>query len=89
MAGLIESDGSIIVPNENIKSYRPFFELVFHIDDLAQAEILQSILGGKLYLSENYCRLIIKKKYEVLKIIYLINGKMRTPKIEALHRMIN
>jgi hypothetical protein len=28
-------------------------------------------------------------KEEVLKIINLINGYMRTPKIEALHRAIN
>lgn len=62
LAGLIESDGSIVVPAENIKSYKPFFELVFHSDDLALAEILQSIIGGNLYLKKNYCRLIIKKK---------------------------
>jgi hypothetical protein len=88
LAGLIESDGSIVVPAENIKSYKPFFELVFHSDDLALAEILQSIIGGNLYLKKNYCRLIIKKKKEVIKIIHLINGNMRTPKIKALHRMI-
>jgi hypothetical protein len=29
LAGLIESDGSIIVPGVNIKSYKPFFEIVF------------------------------------------------------------
>ena len=89
LAGLIESDGSIIVPNNNIKSYKPFFEIAFHLDDLGLAEILQSIIGGIVQIrGKNHCRLTIKKKIEVLKIIHLINGKMRTPKIEALHRMI-
>lgn len=89
LAGLIEGDGSIIVPKENIKSYNPYFEIVFHIDDLPLSYVLQSIIGGNLLIKENYCILIIKKKSSVLKIINLINGSMRTPKIEALHRMIN
>lgn len=62
LVGLIESDGSIIVPKEHIKSYKPNFKLVFHIKDLFLAEIIQSLIGGNIYLSENYCRLIIKKK---------------------------
>ena len=40
-------------------------------------------------MQENYCRLIIKKRNDVLNIINLIKGKMRTPKIEALHYIIN
>lgn len=90
LAGLIESDGSIIVPGVNIKSYKPFFEIVFHSEDIGLAEILQSVIGGNLQIrSENHCRLIIKKQKEVIKVIHLINGNMRTPKIEALYRMIN
>jgi hypothetical protein len=51
---------------------------------------LQSVIGGNLQIrSENHCRLIIKKQKEVIKVIHLINGNMRTPKIEALYRMIN
>lgn len=89
LAGLIESDGSIVVPGNNIKSYKPFFEIAFHLDDLELAEILQSTIGGIVQIrGKNYCRLTIKKKKEVLKIIHLINGNMRTPKIEALHRMV-
>jgi hypothetical protein len=89
LSGLIEGDGSIITPKKGIKSYRPFFELVFHIDDLILAQTIQSIIGGNIRINANYCRLIIKKKVSVLNIINLINGHMRTPKIEALHRMIN
>jgi len=45
-------------------------------------------VGGNLYIKNNYCKLLIKSKPSVLRVIYLINGYMRTPKIEALHRMI-
>lgn len=53
---------------------------------------IQSILGGG-YISirpnGNSGRLIIKKKkYVLFNLISLINGHMRTPKIEALHRLI-
>lgn len=89
LAGLIEGDGAIVVPEKGVKSYRPFIEIVFHIADLPLCKTIQLIIGGNIYMSTNHCRLIIKKKLSVLKIIYLINGKFRTPKIEALHRMIN
>jgi hypothetical protein len=37
----------------------------------------------------NTCKFIITHKKGLIKIINLINGKMRSPKIEALHRLIN
>jgi len=37
LSGHIEGDGTIIVPSKNITSYRPYFEIVFHIDDLILA----------------------------------------------------
>jgi len=46
------------------------------------------MIGGNIRLKQNYCVLIIKKKSQVFLIIILLNGKMITPKIEALHRMI-
>lgn len=88
LAGLIEGDGSIIVPKTHITSYRPYFEIVFAIADLPLCEKIQLIIGGKIKLKKNYCILIIKRKLEVLNIIHLINGNFRTPKIEALNRMI-
>jgi hypothetical protein len=39
--------------------------------------------------SAGHVLLQILAKQEVLKIINLINGRMRTPKIEALHRAIS
>lgn len=60
LAGLIEGDGSIIVPSYNVKSYNSFFEIVFHIKDIVLAQTLQSILDGNIKIKPNYCVLYIK-----------------------------
>ncbi|KAG0890036.1 hypothetical protein G6F15_000132 (mitochondrion) [Rhizopus arrhizus] len=77
LAGLIEGDGTIIVPTK---------------DKTPSAKKLQQVLGcgfiqkpktGNYYLFE------IQNIDGLFKLANLINGKMRTPKIEALHRLIN
>ncbi len=93
LAGLIEGDGYIAVHDKNSKSkiYRPKIIIVFNINDRPLAEKLSSSLKvGKVISrsSAGHVLLQILAKKEVLKIINLINGHMRTPKIEALHRAI-
>lgn len=46
--------------------------------------------GGNIYKlkSKNACRYIISDKFTVIKIINLIIGKFRTPKLEYLHKAI-
>jgi len=119
LAGLIESDGSIIVPEqvESDKVRYPSFILVFHLNNLTSlgpnghrsqgpgwAEKIKEVLGLSTisfpcffircnsYVKtkgQNYGKLTLYSKEGVLTMINLINGKMRTPKIEALHRAIN
>jgi len=93
LAGLIEGDGYIGVYNDNpkIKPFRPRIIIVFNINDKPLAEKISSLLAvGKVIdkSKAGHVLLQILAKNEVLKIINLINGKMRTPKIEALHRAI-
>ena len=88
LTGLVEGDGSIVVPAEETKSYRPFFEIVFHIQDKILAETIQLKVGGTIQEKESYCRLLIRSTDSVIRVIHLLNGNMRSPKIEALHRMI-
>lgn len=96
LAGLIEGDGTIIVPTKektpNGKLTHPVIRIVFTQYDLPLAEKLQQVLNcgfiqkpkkGNYYLYE------IQNITGLLKLVKLINGKMRTPKIEALHRLIN
>lgn len=94
LAGLIEADGSIAVHdiNSNAKRYRPHFVIVFSINDKPLADKLASITNaGTVYAKPNAGHVLwqIQKTEDVIKIINLINGFMRTPKIEALHRAIN
>lgn len=94
LAGLIEGDGYIGVqdPKSNTKVvYRPKIIIVFNINDKPLAEKLSTELKvGKVIDREKagHVLLQILAKEDVLKIINLINGHMRTPKIEALHRAI-
>jgi hypothetical protein len=94
LAGLIEGKGDIIVHDKNTqkKEYRPKIIIAFNINELPLAEKLSTELKvGKVInrASAGHVLLQILAKQEVLKIINLINGHMRTPKIEALHRAIS
>jgi LAGLIDADG endonuclease/Cytochrome C and Quinol oxidase polypeptide I len=94
LAGLIEADGSIAIHDKNSKAkkYRPMIIIVFSLADKPLADKLATITqAGKVYPQKagaGYLLWQIQKKEDVIKIINLINGYMRTPKIEALHRAI-
>ena len=93
LAGLIEADGSFAIHDKNSKAkrYLPKILLVFNLNDNALAEKLILITKvGKLYNKARQGCMIwsIQNIEDVIKIIKLINGYMRTPKIEALHRAI-
>jgi len=91
LAGLIEADGSIIVPKDNSKN-TPTISISFNIEDKPLANCIKSRLGfGSLEMIENKnaVRLTIRGKYNIITLVSLINGKFRTPKIDKLHKVIN
>jgi hypothetical protein len=96
LTGLIEGDGSIIVPNlerskKGILNY-PSIQIVFHLKDLPLAMLIQKELGqGSLSRKKglNAYVLTINNIIGLLLIIKLINGKMRTPKIASLNKLID
>ncbi len=94
LAGLVEGDGYIAVQDKNTEKkviHRPKIIIAFNIHDKPLADKLTVDLKvGKVISKprEGHVILQILSKEEVLKIIQLINGYMRTPKIEALHRAI-
>jgi LAGLIDADG endonuclease len=90
LAGLIESDGSIIIPQVGSKNTLSV-TISFHEDDKPLAEKICNILGyGSLELipSSKAVKIHIRGKYSILNLLRLINGKFRTPKIEKLNSLI-
>lgn len=93
LAGLIEGDGSIKVP-EKIRSDKgkkryPSITVIFADKDLPLAKAVCKLLNGTLTKGAgNYWVLSVYKISAIYFICKLINGKFRTPKLEALHRLI-
>jgi len=94
LAGLIEGDGSIIIPtklkNSANKLQFPIIKIPFPTKDLPFFELLVNVIGGKIQnTTGDYKIWAVQNKESLIKIIVLINGQMRTPKIEALYRLID
>ena len=95
LAGLLEGDGSLNTPKvfktPTGKARVAAIEIVFAIIDKPSALLLKSIFGGNVYdhSKKNITRLMIQDFNNVTNIVSLVNGKFRTPKINALHNMID
>ena len=89
LAGLIESDGSIIIPKNSLS--KPTIKIVFNIKDRPLANCLMERLGsGSIqFASENAVLYVVRDKLGIVNIVNLINGEFRTPKIKALHKIID
>jgi hypothetical protein len=96
LTGLIEGDGSIIVPKTERSSKGklnyPSIQIVFHLKDLPLALLIQKNLGfGSLIRKKglNAYVLYVNDKKGILNLVYLLNGNMRTPKINSLYKLID
>lgn len=96
LAGLIEGGGTIIVPNSERsikgKLNYPSIQIAFNLKDLPLSLLIQKILGnGSLSRKKGVNAYILTiNNIEGLKlIVQLINGKLRTPKIYAYHKLID
>ena len=92
LAGLIEGDGHIYVPSSlygnNGKRRYCFIRICFSDADRTFAHYLKSKLGGFIVDYNTYVTLNIYAFRDLVVMVNLINGNMRTPKIEALSRLI-
>lgn len=100
LAGLIEGDGTIIVPRTKRDAQGrlryPAIEVSFHSKDLPLALMIQKNLAFlkssasiKKKKGVRAYTLCVHDKNGMLTIAFLINGFMRTPKINALYRLID
>jgi hypothetical protein len=94
LAGLLEGDGHFNTPKvfktSSGKSRCASIEVVFALKDRPLAELLKNIFGGNIYANstQNLVRWMIRDLKSVTKIVNLINGKLRTPKINGFYNMI-
>lgn len=96
LAGLIEGDGTIIVPlyqrDKKGRLTYPSIQIVFGLMDLPLALIIQKTLGfGSISRKKGKGAYIltINKTEGLIKTILLVNGKFKTAKIEALGKLID
>ena len=87
LAGLIEGDGYITITNKD----SVILGITFNLKDKPLAEKLLSTLGIGFIVKRktNSVELRFSHKQTLCKIIELINGKFRTPKIEQLYKLID
>jgi len=93
IAGLIEGDGSIKVPDSprssTGKKRYPSVTIAFALKDMPLALAISKLLGGKVNGTPGeWCVVSIQNLPGLYNLAVLLNGNMRTPKIEALHRLI-
>lgn len=96
LAGLIEGDGSIIVPiterSMRGKLNYPSIRIVFELRDFPLAQVIQQrIKHGSLTKNKgiNAYVLTINNLEGIILVVNIINGYMRTPQIVALHQLID
>jgi hypothetical protein len=94
LSGLIEGDGSIITPKfeRSSKLNYPSIQICFHLKDLPLALLIQKNLGfGSLHRKKgiNSYTLTINNHEGILKTVNILNGNMRTPKIQSLFKLID
>ena len=92
-AGLFEGDGHIWIQNfTDKKKHNPRFCITFHIKDEPLAKKLLEFIGSghiRYKLKNNACVLTISSVTGLKRIVKLINGKLRTPKIHKLYSLID
>lgn len=96
IAGLFEGDGHIWIPSTTHspsgKRYTPRFHITFALHDLPLAKYLSTLLGGvqiRIKSEENACVLTVNNISKLIILVNLLNGLLRTPKIEQFNDLIS
>ena len=91
LAGLFEGDGHIILPKfVNGKISYPYIAITFVNKDLPLINKLLELCGGRLRYKtkENAIVWIVNTHKELISLINLMNGYLRTPKINKFNELI-
>jgi hypothetical protein len=93
LAGLFEGDGHIWIQNLNDKKkHNPRFCITFNLKNEPLAKKLLDLIGSgfiRYKIKDNACVLVISSVIGLKKVVYLINGELKTPKIHQLYKLID
>jgi hypothetical protein len=93
LAGLFEGDGHIWIQKlSDKKKHNPRFCITFSMKNEPLAKKLLELIGSgfiRYKLQDNACVLVISPVVGLKKIVHLLNGELRTPKIRQLHNLID
>ena len=91
LAGLIEGDGSIILRKGESEKISPKIVFTFSNNETPMYEKLQKFLNtGVIYTEKTgVCRYSITNADAIINLINKVNGKFRSPKIQALYKAID
>ena len=92
LAGLFEGDGHIIITKKESSIRKIVIGITFNLKDLPLCNHLKLILGDgyiRIKDKENACVLIFHTDNGVIKIINLINGYLRSPKLYKFNLTID
>jgi hypothetical protein len=93
LAGLFEGDGHIWIQKENQKKkHNPRFCITFSLKNEPLAKKLLELIGSgflRYKTQDNVCVLVVSPVVGLKKLVHLINGELRTPKIHQLHKLID
>lgn len=93
LAGLFEGDGHIwIQKSGESKRHNPRFCITFHMKNEPLAKKLLELVGSgfiRYKLQDKACVLVVSSVVGLKKIVNLINGELRTPKIHQLYTLID
>jgi hypothetical protein len=93
LAGLFEGDGHIWIQKENQKKkHNPRFCITFSLKNEPLAKKLLELIGSgciRYKIQDNACVLTVSLVIGLKKLVHLINGELRTPKIHQLHKLID
>ena len=93
LAGLFEGDGHIWIQNLNDKKKQnPRFCITFNLKNEPLAKKLLDLIGSgfiRYKIKDNAGVLVISPVIGLKKVVSLINGELRTPKIHQLYKLID
>ena len=93
LAGLFEGDGHIWIQKpEHKKKHNPRFCITFGLKNEPLAKNLLEIIGSgfiRYKTRDNACVLVVSPVIGLKKVVHLLNGELRTPKIHQLHNLID